>query len=159
MYQPVWIKNPGQGCRVEPHPYPLPVSINPYIRFYLDVVRPKLLVKGPDTNSFWINKKGWGFSCDTTREYIKELVEEIAEKKLNIRLLRLNINSHFFESGPHDPVLQLWWNYMMDHTAETEAQYYRIWEKEKWGHQATTQPHPFMVLFFLIKNYNHSIFY
>lgn len=140
---PSWIKNAGQGNRDLPHPYPISISLNPYFRFYLDQVRPLLL--RVETNSFWINKKGLPLSTDTCREYVKEVIEKVTDKKLNIRLLRLNVNSHFFNSGPHDPQEQLWWNYLMDHSPETEREYYRVWEREKWGHEAIKHSHPFMV--------------
>jgi hypothetical protein len=113
------------------------------MRFYLDAVRP-LLADAPG-NYFWINKKGNPLSAHSCREYIRNLIQEITKQDLTIRLLRLNINSHYFNSGPHDPQQQLWWNYLMDHAPETERDYYRVWETEKWGHQAATKPHPFMV--------------
>lgn len=146
---PSWIKNAGQENRNNPHPYPIPISLNPYIRYYLDSVRP--LLQKEETESFWINKKGTSLSTDTCREYIKEVIEKITKKKFNVRLLRLNINSHFFDEGPHDLQEQLWWNYLMDHAPETEREYYRVWETEKWSHEATTTPHPFLVLFLITK--------
>jgi hypothetical protein len=102
-----------------------------------------------ETNFFWINKKGLPLSADTCREYIKFVIYQITEKKLNIRLLRLNINSHYFDTGPHQPQEQAFWNYMMDHTPETEQDYYRLWETEAWSHQATVNSHPFLVCIYL----------
>ena len=146
MIDTQWIKNAGQGSRANPHPVPVTVSLNFYIRFYLDFVRPLLADQPKD--SFWINTKGNPLSSDICRKYIKDLIQEITQKELNIRLLRLNINNHFFESGPHLPHNQLWWNILMDHSPETEREYYRVWETEKWSHESAINPHPFMVDFF-----------
>jgi hypothetical protein len=96
-------------------------------------------------SNFWVNQKGGALSTEVCRKYIKDFIQEITNKDLNIRLLRLNINSHFHISGPHDPQQQLWWNYLMDHSPETEREYYRVWDTEKWSHQGAITPHPFMV--------------
>jgi hypothetical protein len=121
----------------------VPISLNLYIRFYLDIIRPFLADNAG--SFFWVNQKGGALSTEVCRKYIKEFIQEITNKELNIRLLRLNINSHFHNSGPHDPQQQLWWNYLMDHSPETEREYYRVWDTEKWSHQGATEPHPFMV--------------
>lgn len=149
IVNPAWIKNAGQGSRTLPHPVPIPTSFNKYIRFYLDCIRSSLMKEM--TDAFWINSKGAPMSSDCCREYIKHVIEKTTQKKLTIRLLRLNINSHFFDSGPHNPQDQLWWNYLMDHSAETEREHYRVWETEKWSHDCTGV-HSFLVkclLFFL----------
>lgn len=146
MIDSVWIKNAGQGSRDHPHPVPIPISLNQYIRFYLDTIRP-LLEEGAE-NFFWVNTQGKPLSSTSCRKYIKDFLQQTCQKDMTIRLLRLNINSHFHDSGPHDPQQQLWWNYLMDHSPETERDYYRVWDTEKWSHAAAQDPHPFMVFLF-----------
>lgn len=147
MVNPLWIKNSGQGNRTEPRLYPVPVMLNPYIRYYLHQVRP-LIIGNPSIDHFWINQRGRPLSADSCREYIRNLVaRSTGATKMTIQKLRININANYYRSGPHTHQNRLWWNYMMDHTEETANQYYDIWEMEDWAHQAATNPHPSLVSF------------
>jgi len=142
IVDPAWIKNAGQGSRLNPHPMTIPVCSNDYIRFYLDVIRPALMKQS--TDAFWINSKGSALSGNTCREYIKSMTNRTTGKEINPRLMRLNINSHFFDAGPHDPQEQMDWNYSMNHSPQTEAEYYRLWASERDAHRKK-HGQPFLV--------------
>ena len=140
----MYIKNPGLGCRQNPHPMAVPVSLNKYIRFYLDCVRP--LLANQSGKAFWVNSKGEPLSSESCRLYIRTFLSQIIGKDLTIRLLRLNLNALHHDEGPHDPQDQLWFDYCMDHTAATRQAYYIIWNTEAWAHKAAEKPHPFVVI-------------
>lgn len=58
IYDPSWIKNPGQGTRLHPHPWPIPTYLNGYIEFYLNEIRPILTKNNSSTSALWLTTKG-----------------------------------------------------------------------------------------------------
>jgi hypothetical protein len=124
--------------------YPIPVQVNKYLSFFLHKIRPLLLEKHNETKSLWINKKGKAVSDETCRVYLKEVTSNLKQTPIATQKMRLCINHSHYEAGPHDPENNKTWNYMMDHSEETEKKYYQIWDKEKWCHQGTKNPHPFI---------------
>lgn len=148
MLDPSKIKNFGQGERGFPKLYPIPLELNPYIRFYLDEVRPFLL--NSFTNAFWINRKGKPLSDNSCREIIRTLIMNWTGSNMTIRDIRLNNNANYWRSGPTSHEERLYWNYLMDHSAETANQYYEIWESEEWAHKGAEIPHPYVVTSILL---------
>ena len=147
IFNPSWIKNAGQGeCRTSPHLYPIPIYLNPFIRYYIDKVRPSLCQT--ETNAFWINKKGLPISDDTCRRNFVDLTQRMTDCPLHIRDLRLLLNSHYHQAGPHSASERKRFNHLLDHTEATAKEYCDIWEGEEGHRYATSFPNLGRLIFF-----------
>jgi hypothetical protein len=145
---PKYTKNSSYNNRSIFKAFPIPCSLNQYINFYIDHVRPCLADSNHPNDDFWIDyDTGKSFTTNKICTLVKALTNQVTSSKYTIQILRKSLNTLAYNKGDlraWSESHQQWFHYLMDHSAKTAEEHYLVLDDEEMVQQFGLSTHPFL---------------
>lgn len=147
-FLPKYTKNASYNNRSMFKSFPIPCSLNQYINFYIDHVRPCLVDPNHPNDDFWIDyDTGKSFTSNKICNLVKALTIQVTKSQYTIQVLRKSLNTLAYNKGnlrAWTESHQQWFHYLMDHSPQTAEEHYLVLDDEEMVEQFGLSTHPFL---------------